>query len=438
MFPTRTSRAPLAEANRIEESYDLALPPELQPTLTELNATRVMTVCSLGLAVVVAWAAMTPLRETAYANGELVPMGQARNIQHFEGGIVADLPVREGSIVKEGQPILSLSAAAAASDRAVLMSRREALEEQRSQLLALIAGEATTHATGAQKRVFESRSLSLATQIQMLQARVQQRRAELESLEGQSSHLTVLHSIQEQHLAMKRKLFAAGHTSNRQLLEAETALEQVRLQRTTNRGQRESSREALLEAERQLDTGKADARRQWSEEAAKIEADLAEANESLEKHDDRVRRLVIRAPVDGAVLQIVPRSIGETVKPGDVVARVVPSSEPLIAEVRIKPSDLPHVKNGSDVRLVISGLDPRTHGELQGQIKEISPSSFKTEQGEPYFRGLVTVTGTAGAQMPPLGAGMVVRAEISTGAKTLLRYLLRPVYDAMDRAFAER
>lgn len=426
------------EADRMEEIYDLTLPPELQPTLTEHNAKRAMLTCTLGLGALIAWAALTPLRETAVAVGELVHAGQARSIQHLEGGIVANIHVKEGSVVEEGQAILSLSQAAVASDRAVLASRRESLQEQRSQLIALIAGDATTRATGSQKRVFESRALSLAAQVRLLQARVQQRRAELESADAQSSHFAALHSIQEQNLAMKRSLAAAGHTSRRHLLEAETAIEQVNLQRTANKGQRESLRKALSEAEHQLASGKADAQRQWSEELAKIEGDLAEVNDSLDKHEDRMRRLVIRAPVMGAVLQIVPRSIGETVKPGDVVAKFVPSSEPLIAEVQIKPADFPHVKKGSSVRLIVSGLDPRTHGELSGQIDSISPASFKTEKGEPYFRGFVTFTSIETSQMAVLGAGMLVRAEISTGAKTLLRYMLRPIYDSMDRAFSER
>jgi len=418
---------------------DYTLPIELHASPLEVRARNTLLCGSFAILGAIAWAALTPIQETAGAPGELVPAGQVRTIQHLEGGVVSEILARDGSLLDAGQPILLLSPSAAAADLGALRARRDALRQQQTQVHALLRGDVTTSAEGANRNVFEARMQSRDLERRAQAAKAEQRRAELQLLEAEALHLQRLVTIQVEQLDMRRRLAASGYTSRRQLLETEAQLEQARQALSANAGRQAAARQALTEAEQHLSSGDADARRQWSEEAAKIAAELGEVEETVQKLEDRFERLVVRAPVRGTLLQIVPRSPGEVVKPGDPIARFVPSTEPLLAEVRIRPNDIAHIREGDAVKLTLAGTDPRVHGTLTGKVHNLSATSFKTERGDPYFRGQVAIDPPkADDRMPALVPGMIVRAEIVTGAKTMLRYLLRPVFDTLDLAFRER
>lgn len=418
---------------------DFTLPIELQASPLEVRARHTLLCASLAVVLAVAWAAATPIQETAGAPGELVPAGQVRTIQHLEGGVVSDILARDGSLLDAGQPILMLSPSAAAADLGALRARKDALQQQRSQVQALIAGSATTSASGVNRGVFEARLQSREMERLAQTAKAEQRRAELRLLEKEADHLERLVAIQTEQVEMRRKLASSGFSSRRQVLETEAQLELARQNLSGNAGRQAAARQALAEAEQTLATGEAEARRLWSEEAAKVAAELSEVEETLQKLEDRYERLVVRAPVRGVLLQIVPHSPGEVVKPGDPIARFVPSTEPLLAEVRIRPNDIAHVHESDAVKLTLAGTDPRVHGNLIGRITNLSATSFRNERGEPYYRAQITLDPPkAENRLPTLIPGMVVRAEIVTGAKTMLRYLLRPVFDTLDLAFRER
>lgn len=430
---------PDATATGRPSSADYTLPIELQDNRRDMRSRRILFSGSLAVLLALVWAGVTPIREIAIAPGELVPAGHVRAIQHLEGGVVTDILVRDGATVAAGQPIVMLSASIAASDLGTLKVRRESLRQQYAQLESLLSGDQETDAEGQNRSVFEARTRARESERQSLAARADQRRAELRVLESETAHLEQLVSIQAEQLDMRRRLATTGYASRRQVLDSEAALVQARQNLANNLGRRAAARDALAEAEQQLATRDAEAQRLWSEEKAKVAADLAEVEESMDKHQDRFERLIVRAPIAGTVLQVIPRSAGEVVRAGDLVARFVPSSEPLMADIRIRTSDIAHVRAGDSVKLTISGTDPRVSGALTGKIVTTSPTSFTSETGEPFYRGQVALDPPAeGTKLPTLVPGMVVRAEVVTGAKTMLRYLLRPIFDTWEVAFRER
>ena len=112
--------------------------------------------------------------------------------------------------------------------------------------------------------------------------------------------------------------------SKKQVLEAETAFEQSRVLVQMSEGKLTATQEALREAEAALAESDAQAHKLWSEELAKASGELAEVQETIQKHADRVERLTIRAPTRGRVQQVLQRSPGEVVRPGETIARIVP------------------------------------------------------------------------------------------------------------------
>jgi membrane fusion protein, adhesin transport system len=148
--------------------------------------------------------------------------------------------------------------------------------------------------------------------------------------------------------------------------------------------------------------------------------------------------LVVRAPVDGTIQILTVKSIGEIVRPGDTIAKIVPQGVPLFAEVQIRPDDIGHVTVGNSVELRVTAFDPSIYGKLHGQIESISPASFQRENGDYYFKASVVLAERKLQSNSAVAPGMVVSAEIVTGAKSFLRYILKPVIKVLGPAFSER
>lgn len=206
-------------------------------------------------------------------------------------------------------------------------------------------------------------------------------------------------------------------------------------------GQLKKALKAINEVRSALFGFDADVQKKLANERAQASSELAELKKTIAKHTDRVSRLLVRAPIRGIVQELVPKAVGQVIKPGDLIAKIVPLDQELIAEVQIAPDDIGHVKAGDKVELKISTFDPARYGRIKGRLKKVSATTFKTERGEPYYKGTITIeNGFVGAdrQKNIIMPGMVVSAEIVTGAKSLIRYLLKPVYRSLDVAFSER
>jgi HlyD family secretion protein/adhesin transport system membrane fusion protein len=272
----------------------------------------------------------------------------------------------------------------------------------------------------------------------LLLARIAQRRAEIASLQIEIATGQKLLSIQEQQLEMRHRLLATGASSLKQALDVETALEQARAQLQSNQGKLEATKEALAEAEAAQAESDAAAKKLWSEELVNASAELIEVQESIKKHADRVERLTVRAPARGRVQEVLQRSAGEVVRPGETVARIVPLDDALVAEVRVRPEDIAAIKVHDKAQLKVTAYDSSRYGKLKGEVTDISPTTFEDDEKGPYYKALIRCDLPNSGELWRLQPGMSVDAEIISGSRSLLQYLLKPLYRGVEIAFSER
>jgi len=429
---------------------DMTLPLDLEHKQRQGNAKALLRSTSLGVVALGLWAAFTPMRELALAPGQITPEAGIRALQHLEGGVVSALPVEAGALVRAGDTLIIMAPAQADADFGQINARFKSLASQQQQIEALLQALAADFnpaetrriaASLAARDVFEPRLTRFLSERGSLLARIGQRKAEIEGIAQELRGLRDLVASQGEQLAMRDALLAQGYTSRKSYLEASASMAQAQSQKSAAEGRLAVARQALEEAQGQLQTSRDEARRLWSEEAGRLKADGEEAQAGLGKFQDRQQRLVIRAPIDGLVQMIVPRSPGEVVKPGDIVARIVPTGSRMIAEVQVKPDDIGHVKIGNRADIKFSTFDSAMFGVVSGHIASLSPTTFQKENGEPYYRATIEIpdaTIGAGAYKTPIMPGMVVSAEIVTGERSLFRYLLRPVLKNAGAAFSER
>lgn len=411
------------------------------------NAMRLVVVVAAGA---LGWATLAPIRELSLASGQLIPVSQVRPLQHLEGGIVEQILMEEGQVVEQGQPLMRLQTVIAESELAGLRARAQNLKLMKERVDALLAGrepdftafgDIDSSSVTEHRQVHRTRFEHRAKEHQLLLARISQRTSEIVALEQDIVTQRKMAEIQKEQLAMRQILARDGNASKRHVLESEVQYEQARGLVGTTEGKLATTREALQEARAALAESEAQAQKLWSEELTKASSELAEVQESLKKQADRVERLVVRAPTRGRVQHVVQRSPGEVVRPGETIARIVPIGDALVAEVYVKPDDIAAVKVNDRAELKVTAYDFSKYGKIKGEVASISPTTTENQDKRSYYKAIVRFNPdrsdryTAEWRLQP---GMTVDAEIISGSKSLLQYLLKPIYRGIDASFSER
>lgn len=405
---------------------------------------------SLFIGAIVIWASITQIRELAIAPGQIKPVGSTQLVQHFEGGMVRELLVKEGQVVDLDTPLVRLRPTAATSDLDQLQVRAAVLSLKKVRLEAamksvepdfgalavnypILAAEQKAILTKTREQAIEERAV--------LFSRIDQRSADIDSFTKQVASLDRQVKILDQQVKIRRSLLKKGLGSRVSYLESQRVYEKTRGEYQAMNGQLKKALKAINEVRSALSGFDADIQKKLANERAQVSSELAELKKTIAKHEDRVSRLLVRAPIRGVVQELVPKAVGEVIKPGDLIAKIVPLDQELIAEVQIAPDDIGHVKVGDKVEIKISTFDPARYGRVKGKLKKLSATTFKTDRGEYYYKGIISIENKfvgAAKQNNLIMPGMVVSAEIVTGAKSLIRYLLKPVYRSLDVAFSER
>lgn len=427
----------------------LALPATLEDGKAPVLSVYFSYIASTLILALIVWGSIAEMREFANAPGEIVPSGAVKLIHHLEGGQIENVLVKEGQLVREGAPIVTLRPIIAESDLTQLEARRGHLRLKLRKYDALINDKPFQMGRSEDPKLFaveleaysrETRRLARAQET--ITARTSQRRAEATALARELKSLIRRQKIAKEQLKIQSDLIVNGYTSRRAYLDAKAHLEELNGQVIATRGRLEAAKEQIVEANSAFKQALADAVAEYSVETSKLSGELIELDQEIKKHRDRVERLVIKASADGVIHELEHRSPGEVARAGDLIAKIVPIDKDIVAEVQLQPRDIGHIKVGDRAELSISTYDPNVFGAVGGTLERVSPSSFRDDlKSPPYFKAVIRLDKPhvgRGQQQVPILPGMVVDAKIITGSKSLVRYFLRPIYRSWNRSLSER
>lgn len=433
------------------DAKTLTLPLALETEQPPQLFSYVVTGCVVFLVGFVAWAFVTNILEVTHATGQVQPTGSVQTVQHLEGGYIDKILVREGDRVVKGQPLVRLRSTATESERDQLAIRAANLAMSVANLDALSTKQGRPdygHNLGlypslakSQQAVFKSETTRINREEAKFASQLARRQAEYQAALSEKKSIAKRLEIAKEQYNILQNLLTQQYASRRSVLEAEAAMEEARSRSFALDGRIAAAREQVSEARIQLEEQRAAIQSSLAKERAKSASELAELNKILTKQQDRVESLDLVAPADGFVQELAFKTVGAVVRGGEVIARVVPNDRDIVAEVRVQPKDIGHVRTGADAKVTVSTFDPYVFGTLEGKVQTISATSFEDPQGEPYFKVQIKMDDnelTRGGSAYPVLPGMVVTADILTGEKSLARYLLKPVYRSMDQAFSER
>ncbi len=396
------------------------------------------------------WSSLAEIREVATTKGELVPYGQIKSVSHYEGGIVEEIYVHKGDLVKKGQPIIKLHSKLVASELNRLKARLLWLGLEETRLLAEINDQEpdfknflpeADHLVKVQLASYNANIKDIENTIDALSRRAQERKREISAITTEIGHLKKVFFTREASFNIQKKLIGNGHTTQKEYLERKAILQIAQTAVAVAQVKLVEARRGLVDDLNEKSKKLAEAKKSNTTMLGKIIEEKIELSHLLEKHKDQYERLHIRAPITGIIKDIAPTAEGTVIQAAKMIAEIVPSDARLIAEVKIQPKDIGHIKVGDKAELTVTTYDFNVYGKLKGKLTKVSASSFKDQDGSPYYLGVVQLQDnnkTTYSKELALMSGMLVEANIITGSKSILKYVLKPIYRSIDIAFSER
>jgi adhesin transport system membrane fusion protein len=406
----------------------------------------ILLLVSLGV-----WSYSAELEEVSIAQGEVVPQGQVKVIQHLEGGIIEQIHVAEGSLVSVGDPLVQLDLTASGASREELSLRLDALVLTRARLQAEARHEDPSFPDTvavrrpdlvvSERRSYEARRDEYESGLQVLREQALQRELTVVEMKTQYSTASRDLELARVEFDMSSDLLAESLTPKIEHLKLQREVEELEGKLLTLEAGIPRGEAALAEARQRLEEERLKFRRVALEELNRVELQIAQANETLIKATDQVFRAEIRSPIDGVVKSLRYHTIGGVVSPGEAIMEIVPTEDNLVIEAKLNPADIGYVRVGQPAVVKINTYDFVRYGGLEGEVIHLSADSHTDNDGATYFRVVALTTKTYLGDQPgdlPITPGMQAQVDIHTGSKSVLHYLLKPVLKLKSDAFRER
>ncbi|ATG34337.1 MULTISPECIES: HlyD family type I secretion periplasmic adaptor subunit [Phaeobacter] len=374
---------------------------------TSRGASRIIYLVAGALVVFLLWASFAWVDEIVRADGEVVSSSRSQIVQNLEGGILAELHVHQGDAVKAGQILARLQDTkfrAAADD---LQDRIDALEIKQYRLEAELEGafdfKVPEELADRSPGIYTSeRALLNARQTDFTSRRASAREI-LDQLKDELANMQRLY---------KKEIVAL--------------IEVNRAQKSVSDAQAKYN-EIGTQSELEL-----------AEDYSKTLRELTSYRQELRLAQDQLNRTVITSPMAGIVNSLAVTTIGGVIRPGEEIVEIIPLGEEMFVEARVKPENIASVQPGQDATIKLSAYDYTIYGSLRGKVDFVSADTFEDERNpraEPYYRVTVKVDRsefTERQQAIEIRPGMRATAELQTGSKTILNYMLKPLYKSRE------
>lgn len=403
------------------------------------------------VAAFVVWASLMHIDEVAVSFGTVVPAGSVQVVQHLEGGIVREILVEDRAMVEAGQVLVRLDPVQAMAELEQAQSRRAGLAIKVERLRAFADGRTPDFSAflpkyaslvADQQDILKANAERWSSQRKVFEEQILQKREEIAAARNQQNAAEEQLKLVSEEVDMRETLFKSGYSSKVDYYTVRRQRAAVEAELSRLKGQEATAAKALDELSKRISDLDNNIRQDSLGELGAASAEIAQIDQSMDRLQDRVKRLEIVSPVRGFVQSLKAKTVGAVVPAGGVLMEIVPVDDELLVEARISTRDVGHLHDGQKVIVKVASYDFVRFGSVEGTLRDVSATTYVDEKdNQPYYKGWVRLA------QPYVGKhegknrilpGMTVQADIITGDKTLLQYLLKPLQASFSQAFRER
>jgi len=352
------------------------------------------------------WAATAPIDGAAVAPGTVTVESYKKVVQHLEGGIVSKIYVRDGDVVRSGQPLIEFDTTQAKAELAIINSQLDSLAVAKIRLSAERDNLTSMDTKGLESSDSESIQTIILNEKQLFKARLDTLAGKQEMISSYTDEITELEELLKDGIVDKQRIRDLKRKRN--------------------------------DLKNQISSYRADLIDQFTKTDAKI-TDLKERKTAIQ---DRLSRTLVTAPEDGKIMSLATHTIGAVIKSGEPLLEIIPENNLLIVEAKVSPVDIDRVAINDEAEIRFSAFKQGTTPVIPGKVTYLSADRLIDKQnGIPYYLAKLKLTQEGNTKLSQnnltLIPGMPAETMIKTGERTLIQYLIQPATDGFARSFRE-
>jgi HlyD family secretion protein/adhesin transport system membrane fusion protein len=394
------------------------------------------------------WAYFAQIDESVKGVGKVIPSGQTRLLQHLEGGIITDILVAEGDVVKKGQVLFKIKNQYFISEKRENLIKLTAYQAKLKRITALLQDEKElSFDADIQKNIplivkneleiFKSQKRRNESELSILREQLNQKKAQLKELEIRLENLSLEYNLSQQNMKIQEQLSKKGAISKEKYLQNLSVKQKLYTQLQETRYTIPVLKTEIQEFFNKISSKKLDIRSKLLQENNEVQVEIKKLQEIIQTDVDRETRIGVVSPTKGIVNKINYNTIGGIVKSGETIAEISPLEDELMIEAKISTSDRAYIYPGQDVSIEITAYESSKYGLVKGKLIGISPDSSTDDKGGSYYTIKVKADNYRFDENSPILIGMTANVNILTGKRTILHYLLKPMKDIKYKALTE-
>ncbi len=401
--------------------------------------------------IFVIWASFAELDEVTRASGRVVPSKQTQIIQNLEGGIIKEILVKQGDVVKAGDVLVRL-------DRTQFDADFNRNEEEylmlKSTLVRLLAESQfkeplfdpefirkNKELVRNERNLYQARKAEFDASLNSLKARLKQ--IEQESIEAEISLVGAKagEKAARAEVLMLEPLVEKGIEPRLELMRAEQRLIQAAGDHQIALLNIGKTKKSVEEVNLQIEATRQKFRANAFAELNEVQNRTNKLLDALPALSDKVSRTDVIASTDGTINRVLVTTIGGIVKSGMPIIELIPLDDTLLIEAEVRPSDIAFLRPGQPARVKLTAYDYSRYGSLDAYVENISADAIMNDQKESIYMIKIRTERSSLSTNEgnfPILPGMVAEVDILNGKKSIMRYLMNPVLKLKDNAFRER
>lgn len=399
----------------------------------------------------ITWSYFAKIDEIVRGEGKVIPQSQNKMIQNLEGGIIEEILVKEGDIVKKDQILIRIDNQKSIADYESTKLKALELNAKIMRLKAEINDENFSvnanenkdlqQYLDLEKSLYDINKNKLENETMVLKEQLIQKENDLSSANSSLNYLSSEYSLIQEELKIAAPLVEQKVRSNTDFLKLKREANNIGKELSGIRISINKIKSSIEEAKNKLHDVKDEFKQLAQEELNKSTGEIERINASIYSLKDKVKRTNVYSPDEGIIQKIFFNTIGGVIKPGDNLVEVVPTGENLLIETKIKPSDIAFIYYNQDAKVKFTAYDYAIYGGLDGKVIKISADTEMDEDKKSFYKLQIQASNNhleKNGKEFPIIPGMVVNVDILTGKKSILDYILKPILRAKQYTFTEK
>lgn len=412
----------------------------------------------LGVGGFLLWASLAPLDKGVPMSGTVAKEGNRKTIQHLTGGTIQEILVKDGDIVKKGQVLVRMNNIQVSSQAETTRAQYITARLTEARLLAERDGAKSLTFPSSleqfkndprviagfslQNQLFSSRRLSLENEMGAVDENIAGLKAQISGLDESRESKKQQQAILTEQLGNMRELAKDGYVARARLLDLERTYAQINGQISEDIGNIGRSRRQVAELTLRRSQRLQDFQKEVRSSLSDTQREAEALSSRIAGQDYELANAEVKAPVDGTVVGLAVFTPGGVVGSGTKMMELVPADDELIVEGQLAVNLIDRVHVGLPVELMFSAFNVNKTPHIPGVITQVSADrSIEERSGMPYYKVRARVS-PEGAKLIAqkklaIQSGMPVEMFVKTGERTLMSYLLKPVFDRAKSALSE-